>query len=112
MEHRAAAAPEPVWLRLVDEDEERIHLEVVSAEVEDEEKRSLAEAIVALLGDGSILTRTELRDKLRVQNSRLGDVLLDLERQGRIVRLASGWRLLDAHGTDGPQSDAQSKGAA
>ncbi len=112
MEHRAAAAPEPVWLRLVDEDEERIHLEVVSAEVEDEEKRSLAEAIVALLGDGSILTRTELRDKLRVQNSRLGDVLLDLERQGCIVRLASGWRLLDAHRADGPQSEAQSKGAA
>lgn len=93
MEHRAAAAPEPVWLRLVADDEERIHLEVVSAEVEDEEKRSLADAIVAALGDGSTLTRTELRDKLRVQNSRLGDVLSDLERDGRVVRLANGWRL-------------------
>jgi hypothetical protein len=112
MEHRAAAAPEPVWLRLVDDDEERIHLEVVSAELEDEEKRSLTDAIVAALSDGSTLTRTELRDKLRVQNSRLGDVLTDLERDGRVVHLAHGWQLRQRDRSDDPAGQASSKGPA
>ena len=112
MEHRAAAAPEPVWLRLADEDEDCIHLEVICAEVEEEEKRSLAGAIVGLLAGGATLTRTELREKLRVQNSRLGEALVDLEQQGRIARLASGWRLLDAHQADGPEGETPSKGAA
>jgi hypothetical protein len=112
MEHRAAAAPEPVWLRLVDDDEQRIHLEVVSEEVEDEEKRSLAEAVVAALGDQATLTRTELRDKLRVQNSRLGEVLTGLEVDGRIVRLANGWRLQERDRPDAPRGQSPSKGAA
>jgi hypothetical protein len=109
MEHRAAAAPEPVWLRLADEDQERIHLEVISGEVEEEEKRSLAEAILGALAAGAILTRTELRQRLRVQNSRLGDVLVALERKGCIARLSGGWRLVDSGEAD---VEAPSKGAA
>lgn len=107
MEHRAAAAPEPVWLRLADDDQERVHLEVISGEVEAEEKRSLAEAILGALAASATLTRTELRQRLRVQNSRLGDVLAALEREGHIVRIAGGWRLA-ASG----EAEAPSKGAA
>jgi hypothetical protein len=112
MEHRAAAAPEPVWLRLADEDQERIHLEVISGEVEEEEKRSLADAILGALAAGATLTRTELRQRLRVQNSRLGDALGALERQGRIVRLAGGWGLAASGEAEGPGTGAPSKGAA
>jgi hypothetical protein len=107
MEHRAAAAPEPVWLRLADEDQERIHLEVISGEVEEEEKQSLADAILGTLAGGATLTRTELRQRLRVQNSRLGDMLAVLERKGRIVRVAGGWRSADSGEAEPP-----SKGAA
>jgi hypothetical protein len=105
-------SPEPVWLRLADEDEECIHLEVICAEVQEEEKRSLADAIVDLLAGGATLTRTELREKLRVQNSRLGEALARLEQHGRIARLASGWRLLDARQRDAPEGESSSKGAA
>lgn len=112
MEHRAAAAPEPVWLRLVDEDEERIHLEVVPAELDDEERRSLAGALLAALSDGSTLTRTQLREKLRVQNSRLGDVLTGLEKDGLVLRLPDGWRLQEIDRPQEPGGEAPSKGAA
>jgi hypothetical protein len=101
MEHRAAAAPDPIWLRLIDSDEKKLHLEVVSGEVQDEEKRSLAEAIVEALREGATLSRTELREKLRVQNIRLGEMLLDLEREGRIARRSNGWCLFDARGNNG-----------
>lgn len=104
-EHRAAAAPEPLWLRLADEDEDRIHLEVVTALVEEAEKRSLAEAILDALQDDATLTRTQLRDTLRVQNSRLGDALTELERQRRIVRLAGGWRRSGAPAASTPEPE-------
>ena len=104
MEHRAAAAPDPIWLRLVDSDEKNLHLEVISGEVQDEERQSLAEAIVAALSEGAVLSRTELRDKLRVQNIRLGEMLLELEKAGRIGRRSNGWCLLDAQGNGGCDS--------
>lgn len=106
MEHRAAAAPDPIWLRLVDSDENKLHLEVVSGEVQDEEKRSLADAIVEALREGATLSRTELRDKLRVQNIRLGEMLLELEKDGLIVRRSHGWCLLDARGKNGCAASA------
>ena len=96
MEHRAAAAPDPIWLRLMDSDEERIHLEVVTGEVEEEEKHSLAEAVLEVLGREATLTRSELRDRLRVQNARLGDLLMHLEREGRVIRGAKGWSLAES----------------
>jgi len=52
----------------------------------------LAAAIVVLLKEsGTPIPRNQLRDQLRVKNERLGEVLLDLERRGRIQRSDAGW---------------------
>lgn len=94
MEHRAAPAPDPVSLRLVDTDEERVHLEVVAGY---SDKRNgeppLKEAVLEALGANQVMTRAQLRARLSVKNERLGEVLLTLETQGRIERGARGWHL-------------------
>ena len=39
------------------------------------------------------LPREQIRTHLRVNNQRLGLVLAELERQGKVERVADGWRL-------------------
>ena len=39
------------------------------------------------------MTRQDLRERLRINNQRLGDVLVALERAGRITRAPTGWVL-------------------
>jgi hypothetical protein len=90
-EHRAAPAPPPVSLQLIDNDPHRTHLAVV-AEVRDQQRRSLLDQVLELLTPGVVLTRAKLRDKLGVKNQRLGDVLESLERSGRLQRTPTGWR--------------------
>lgn len=90
-EHRAAPASPPVCLELVDHPAERTHLEVV-AEGPAERSGSLAEQILALLPEGTAVTRTKLRDRLGVQNQRLGQVLQSLEHAGRIRHTPAGWQ--------------------
>jgi transcription initiation factor IIE alpha subunit len=92
MEHRSQPAQQPVYLKLVDSDPERIHLEILSGIVT-AEKTDLCQAVVDVLQGKQSLTRTQLRDELRVKNERLGEVLTHLEEEGRIVREPNGWRL-------------------
>jgi len=92
MEHRSQPAQQPVYLKLVDADPERIHLEILSGVVTTE-KTDLCQAVVKALQGKQSLTRTQLRDELRVKNERLGEVLTHLEQEGRIVRDPNGWRL-------------------
>ncbi|MBN1441176.1 MAG: AAA family ATPase, partial [Planctomycetes bacterium] len=92
IEHRAARAPEPVTLRLVDDDEERVHLEIQGpAGVRDH--RSIDQQVLELLSNAGPLTRSELRERLRVKNERLGAALVALERKHWIVRDPAGWLL-------------------
>jgi hypothetical protein len=99
LEHRAAAAPEPLLLRLTDA-RGSLHLEVAGT---DAAARPLGDAIrEALRRAGGSRTRGALRRELRVNNQRLGDALLVLEEHGLIARNASGWILTatarpDAH---------------
>ena len=90
-EHRAAPASPPVSLQLVASPAERTHLEVV-AQRHEESSRTLADQVLALLPDGTAVTRTKLRDTLCVQNQRLGHVLESLEKAGRIRHTPAGWR--------------------
>ncbi len=90
-EHRAAPAPPPVSLQLIDNDPHQTHLAVV-ADGPDQQRRSLHEQVLELLTPGVVLTRAKLRDKLGVKNQRLGDVLESLERSGRLQRTPTGWR--------------------
>jgi hypothetical protein len=69
------------------------HLEVIAAP-DDDTERSLEERVLDLLAQGRVLTRASLRDSLAVKNERLGTVLESLERAGKIVRTAGGWRCL------------------
>lgn len=96
MEHRTAAAPDPVCLRLLEGPERLAHLEVVSGYVNAENKSgSLAQQILDALNEGE-LTREALRRKLSVNNARLGDALASLEKQRRIERGPGGWRIVRA----------------
>jgi len=94
MEHRAAAAPEPVALDLVTADSTRIHLEVTTQPPPPraQSKARIDEAILLALQEAPAMTRSRLRDKLAVNNERLGEVLTQLEREGKIERGPDGWR--------------------
>jgi len=77
-EHRAAPASPPVYLELVAADAQTTHLQVV-AELHDQRRRSLQEQVLAMLPQGTALTRGKLRDALSVKNERLGEALDELE---------------------------------
>jgi hypothetical protein len=93
-EHRAAPASPPVYLELVATNAQTTHLEVV-AELRDERRRSLQEQVLAILPQGTALTRAKLRNDLSVKNERLGKALESLEQAGRIRRTSAGWQRID-----------------
>jgi hypothetical protein len=95
MEHRAAPAPDPVALQLVDTGEGTVHLEVVAGytEGQNSEKAPLREAILQALSQKKTMTRSELREMLGVKNERLGQILGCLEAEGRVERGPQGCRL-------------------
>lgn len=101
-EHRAAAASAPVSLELVASDALTTHLEVIgeprdgSTELARDGKRpGLEQRVLDLLGPGATATRAKLRDSLGVKNERLGEVLVSLERAGRLCRTPAGWQRQD-----------------
>jgi hypothetical protein len=101
MEHRAAASPDPVNLRLVTTDEATIHLEVVGA-VDGERlarDHELQSAVLAALSEASVLTRGQLRERLAVKNERLGRVLTLLEQERAIERTDQGWQVTAGEGS-------------
>lgn len=96
MEHRAAAAPEPVGLQLITDDEAAIHLQIThDANHQQEQRRQhLAHAVLAALASSQPMTRQALRQRLAVKNQTLGEALEELERADKIERCSEGWRLL------------------
>ena len=90
IEHRAAPAPPPLTLRLVDDDGP-VRLEIVDDPEPDEPVESLAERILNALDGGPSKRQDQLRDILRVRNQRLTQALHQLERDHRIHRMADGW---------------------
>lgn len=96
LEHRTAPAQDPIELRLVSlSDGSATHLELdhdpPSSQDPDKPPAHNVPALDELVLDTlrraqSPISRAELRATLRVNNNRLGDVLLNLERQSRIVR--------------------------
>jgi hypothetical protein len=103
MEHRAAAAPEPVGLELVITEEQTIHLAITSTAPSCEARHGgqaqhetdLDQAVLKALERRPVISRQALRENLAVQNERLGRTLVRLESQGRIRRGPDGWRLSD-----------------
>ena len=101
IEHRAAPAPEPLTLALVQgAGGEDPHLQIVAErdlgganpEVPRRGEPPLDELVLSLLGEATApKTRTELRVALRVRNERLGDALERLSATGAIQRLGDRW---------------------
>ena len=92
VEHRAAPAPDPLLLRLAGGANQPLSLTVDSAAAAP--PPPLAEAVrSALLSAGQPLSRTALRQLLRVNNARLGVALQTLQQQGLAVRGPAGWHL-------------------
>lgn len=98
MEHRAAAAPDPVSLRLVDTREDRVHLEVVGGYTEKQKSKKppIRQAILEALHGEEAIGREQLRARLSVKNERLGEALGLLEKEGKIERSHRGWRLVQS----------------
>ena len=99
LEHRSAPAGEPIALRLnAAPDGSAVHLEVAGNAPLDPSLPApavpLPEQILATLRTATgPQPRGALRDRLRVNNARLGDALEDLQSHGRIRRTPDGWTL-------------------
>jgi hypothetical protein len=91
VEHRAAAAPEPIGLRLASTaQDDAPHLEITelppaTTEGQRDGRPLDVRVLQALEGRGA------LRDMLGVKNERLGPTLARLERERRIQRESDGW---------------------
>lgn len=97
LEHRSAPAPKPVRVALVSRpDGTATHFEVLPGQGPraDNQEPSLSERVLELLRSASKpLLRRELRERLRINNKQLGDVLVKLERARQIRREPKGWCL-------------------
>ena len=90
VEHRAAASPDPLLLRLAAGNDEPLRLLVDSHQPT--VPTPLAETVrTHLLHASAPLSRTTLRQQLRVNNARLGEALATLQQRGLIVRSSAGW---------------------
>jgi hypothetical protein len=91
VQHRAAAAPQPMLLRLAGGDGQPCRLQLDGTHTA---PPPLDEAVRTQLRQvGQPCSRTTLRQLLHVNNARLGDALRTLEKRGLVVRGADGWRL-------------------
>ncbi len=102
MEHRSAAAPEPVTLQLATEDSAAIHLEIGGKELPrpSDEKPDLKDAVLRALESVPAVTRGNLRAKLAVNNERLGQALATLQEEGKVEHGPEGWRKAGAKATE------------
>jgi len=93
IEHRAAAAPDPLRLQLVAGDDADVHLSILASDLpEHEAPRDLDPLVLAALGRaGRALSRSHLRAELRVRNERLGDALVRLVATGAVIRSGDRW---------------------
>lgn len=94
IEHRAAAAPDPLRLQLIASDDSVVHLALAAGDAasEHDAPRDLDPLVLDALGRaGRGLSRSQLRAELRVRNERLGDALVRLLATGAIIRDGDRW---------------------
>ena len=97
VEHRAAAAPDPVTLALVGTEQD-MHLAIVRADDPPEASAppppaDLDETILRTLAQAGLagLSRASLRAAVHVRNERVGDALTRLAAAGQITRCGETW---------------------
>ena len=102
VEHRAAPAPDPLLLSLAHAGDEPLRLRI---EGDDTTPPPLAEAVRQVLQQtAGAVSRTALRQQLRVNNARLGNALRSLQQRGLAFRTPEGWTLPPSDPED-PQLD-------
>jgi hypothetical protein len=91
VEHRAAAAPEPVRLGLSTDDDSAVH---VAIEESPPAAPQLSERILNVLGglEGA-LSRESLRQQVGARNQTVGETLSALVAEGRIEKVGTNYRL-------------------
>jgi hypothetical protein len=98
LEHRAAKPPEPIAIELVSRpDGSATHLEILSPAKSTTQVFVNERVLDLLLHAGKPLTRTTIRKHLKCNNQRLGQGLLDLHKQGLIMRTSTGWVNTNTH---------------
>lgn len=99
IEHRSAKSPEPIPLELLShKDGSATHLEISSSHKLNT-GLPLEERILQLLCHAeNPLTKTAIRNHLKCNNQRLGQTLLNLEKQGLIRKTSNGWVNNQSHG--------------
>jgi hypothetical protein len=95
MEHRAAPAPDPVALNLVNGDPRRLHLELVDGQPPSSlfDNEDLSQRILQALVETPLMNRAQLRARLQIKNERLGQALERLQQEGQLRHEPNGWRL-------------------
>jgi len=93
LEHRAARSPEPMVLELVTAEDDAISLRVRSnpPEVKDPKADLGTRVVDTLTRAARPLSRAVLRERLRVNNKRLGDALAALASADLVTRTGDGW---------------------
>jgi hypothetical protein len=92
IEQRSAKSMMPIDLQLVSKpDGSATHLELTT-QASPNTGQSLEDRTLALLSHSTKPTpRTAIRNQLRVNNAKLGQTLIDLEKNKRILRTPKGW---------------------
>ena len=92
LEHRAAKPPDPLEMQLLSNSNgTKIHLKISSPHKQELEAPLTKKILDLLKRKNDPITRTAMRNTLKVNNLRLGNALIDLQSQGLIVRSAKGW---------------------
>jgi hypothetical protein len=96
VEHRSAKSIDPIEMQLVSRaNGSATHLEIV-ADTDSNTSDSLAQQALLLLQNSTTpLTRTAIREQLKVNNQRLGDTLAKLDKQALVLKTSKGWIPLD-----------------
>ncbi len=91
-EHRSAKSIDPIEMQLVSRpDGADTHLEITTPTGITTGACLAERALLLLQNSPKPLPRTIIRKHLRVNNQRLGETLVDLDKQGLILQTSKGW---------------------
>jgi hypothetical protein len=92
LEHRSARPLAPFDVQLTSYDDgSATHLEVVSLQKSDTPSLLFVRLLQLLENEEKPVTRTAIREKLKVNNQKLGETLTELENKKLITRSSKGW---------------------
>ncbi len=92
VEHRSAKPIDPIEMELVSKaDGADTHLEIVTQPGKSVNASLAERTLVLLKNSDKPMPRTAIRKHLRVNNQRLGDTLVTLDKQGFILKTPKGW---------------------